>query len=299
MDYKKHVRIDLHIHSTASDGTVSPSKIISLAHSLNIGAIAITDHDTIDGSKEALTLDIPHSLKLLTGVEISVSSNPSLPYAGSFHMLGYSIRLDDPVLNRTLDMLQDARRNRNPKIVKRLNNLGINLSLKDVADEFGEGQLGRPHIAQFMVKRGFVKSINEAFDKYLGTGKPAYVDKYRLDCGRAIEIILASGGIPVLAHPFFLHIENKDRFEDLIVSLKKIGLKGIEAYYPEHSPDLTVFYAEIANRYDLLITGGTDFHGSIKPDIKMGSGRGDLFVPYSLYENLVRFAHLQEAESSG
>lgn len=293
------MRIDLHIHSTASDGTVSPSEIISLAHSLNIGAIAITDHDTIDGSKEALTLDIPHSLKLLTGVEISVSSNPSLPYAGSFHMLGYSIRLDDPVLNRTLDMLQDARRNRNPKIVKRLNNLGINLSLKDVADEFGEGQLGRPHIAQFMVKRGFVKSINEAFDKYLGTGKPAYVDKYRLDCGRAIEIILASGGIPVLAHPFFLHIENKDRFEDLIVSLKKIGLKGIEAYYPEHSPDLTVFYAEIANRYDLLITGGTDFHGSIKPDIKMGSGRGDLFVPYSLYENLVRFAHLQEAESSG
>lgn len=293
------MRIDLHIHSTASDGTVSPSKIISLAHSLNIGAIAITDHDTIDGSKEALTLDIPHSLKLLTGVEISVSSNPSLPYAGSFHMLGYSIRLDDPVLNRTLDMLQDARRNRNHKIVKRLNNLGINLSLKDVADEFGEGQLGRPHIAQFMVKRGFVKSINEAFDKYLGTGKPAYVDKYRLDCGRAIEIILASGGIPVLAHPFFLHIENKDRFEDLIVSLKKIGLKGIEAYYPEHSPDLTVFYAEIANRYDLLITGGTDFHGSIKPDIKMGSGRGDLFVPYSLYENLVRFAHLQEAESSG
>jgi len=281
------VRIDLHIHSTASDGTLSPSEIISLAHSLNIGAIAITDHDTIDGSKEALTLDIPPSLKLLTGVEISASSNPSLPYAGSFHMLGYSIRLDDPALNRALDMLQDARRNRNPKIVKRLNNLGINLSLKDVADEFGEGQLGRPHIAQFMVKRGFVKSINEAFDKYLGTGRPAYVDKYRLDCGRGIEIILAAGGIPVLAHPFFLHIENKDRFEDLIVSLKKIGLKGIEAYYPEHSPGLTAFYAEIANRYDLLITGGTDFHGSIKPDIRMGSGRGNLFVPYSLYEKLI------------
>jgi len=287
LDYKKHVRIDLHIHSTASDGTLSPSEIISLAHSLNIGAIAITDHDTIDGSKEALTLDIPPSLKLLTGVEISASSNPSLPYAGSFHMLGYSIRLDDPALNRALDMLQDARRNRNPKIVKRLNNLGINLSLKDVADEFGEGQLGRPHIAQFMVKRGFVKSINEAFDKYLGTGRPAYVDKYRLDCGRGIEIILAAGGIPVLAHPFFLHIENKDRFEDLIVSLKKIGLKGIEAYYPEHSPGLTAFYAEIANRYDLLITGGTDFHGSIKPDIRMGSGRGNLFVPYSLYEKLI------------
>lgn len=279
--------IDLHIHSTASDGTLSPPEIISLAHSLNIGAIAITDHDTIDGSKEAFTLDIPPSLKLLTGVEISASSNPSLSYTGSFHMLGYSIRLDDPILNRTLDMLQEARRNRNPRIVNRLNNLGINFSLKDVADEFGEGQLGRPHIAQLMVKRGFVKSINEAFDKYLGTGRPAYIDKYRLDCGRAIEIILASGGIPVLAHPFFLHIENKDRFEDFIVNLKELGLKGIEVYYPECPPDLTAFYVEIANRYDLLMTGGTDFHGSIKPDIKMGSGKGDLFVPYSLYEELI------------
>ncbi|MCG2755589.1 MAG: PHP domain-containing protein [Desulfobacteraceae bacterium] len=287
MDYKKYVGIDLHIHSTASDGTFSPPEIISLAHSLNMGAIAITDHDTIDGSKEAFTLDIPPSLKLLAGVEISVSSNPSLSYAGSFHMLGYSIRLDDPVLNRTLDMLQDARRNRNPRIVKLLNKIGINFSLKDVADEFSEGQLGRPHIAQLMVKRGFVKSINEAFDKYLGTGRPAYVDKYRLDCGQAIEIILAAGGIPVLAHPFFLQIENKDRFENLIVNLKEMGLKGIEAYYPEHSPDLTAFYAEVANRYGLLITGGTDFHGSIKPDVKMGSGRGDLFVPYELYEKLI------------
>jgi predicted metal-dependent phosphoesterase TrpH len=276
------VWIDLHIHSTASDGTLSPSEIISLAHSLNLGAIAITDHDTIDGSKEALALGIPPSLKFLTGVEISASFDPSFPCTGSFHMLGYSIRLDDPVLNQALDQLQDARKNRNPRIVKRLNNLGINLSLKDVEDEFG-----RPHIAQIMVKKGFVKTINEAFDKYLGTGKPAYVDKYRLGCKRAIEIILGAGGIPVLAHPFFLDIENKDRFEDLIVNLKEIGLKGIEVYYSEHSPDLTAFYAEVANRYGLLMTGGSDFHGSIKPDIKMGSGKGDLFIPYSLYEKLI------------
>ena len=287
MAYSEHVRIDLHIHSTASDGTLSPSEIISLAHSLNIGAIAITDHDTIDGSKEALTLDIPTSLKFLTGVEISVSSNPSLSYTGSFHMLGYSIRLEDPVLNQTLDMLQEARRNRNPSIVKRLNNLGINLSLKDIADEFSECQLGRPHIAQVMVKRGYVKSINEAFDKYLGTGRPAYVDKYRLDCGRAIEIILAAGGIPVLAHPVLLHIKDKNRFENFITNLKEIGLKGIEIYHSEQTPALTAYYAEVAADNGLLMTGGTDFHGSIKPDIKMGSGKGDLFVPYELYEKLM------------
>jgi predicted metal-dependent phosphoesterase TrpH len=286
--YSEYTRIDLHIHSTASDGTLSPSEIISLAHSLNLGAIAITDHDTIDGSKEALALGIPPSLKFLTGVEISASSNPVLPYTGSFHMLGYSIRLDDPVLNQALDQLQDARKNRNPEIVKRLNNMGINFSLKDVEDEFSDGQLGRPHIAQLMVKRGFVKSTDEAFDKYLGTGRPAYVDKYRLDCARAIEIILAAGGIPVLAHPVLLHIKDKNRFEHLIANLKEIGLKGIEVYYSEHSPDLTAFYAEIANRYGLLMTGGSDFHGSIKPDIKMGSGRGNLFVPYELYEKLIK-----------
>ena len=288
MAYSEYTRIDLHIHSTASDGTLSPSEIISLAHSLNLGAIAITDHDTIDGSKEALALGIPPSLKFLTGVEISASSNPALPYTGSFHMLGYSIRLDDPVLNQALDQLQDARKNRNPEIVKRLNNMGINFSLKDVEDEFSDGQLGRPHIAQLMVKRGFVKSTNEAFDKYLGTGRPAYVDKYRLDCARAIEIILAAGGIPVLAHPVLLHIKDKNRFEHLIANLKEIGLKGIETYYPEHPPDLTAYYAKVANRYGLLMTGGSDFHGSIKPDIKMGSGRGNLFVPYSLYEKLIK-----------
>ncbi|MEA3428503.1 MAG: PHP domain-containing protein, partial [Thermodesulfobacteriota bacterium] len=158
-------------------------------------------------------------------------------------------------------------------------------------DEFSECQLGRPHIAQVMVKRGYVKSINEAFDKYLGTGRPAYVDKYRLDCGRAIEIILAAGGIPVLAHPVLLHIKDKNRFENFIANLKEIGLKGIEIYHSEQTPALTAYYAEVAADNGLLMTGGTDFHGSIKPDIKMGSGKGDLFVPYSLYENLVRFAH--------
>ncbi|MEA3414729.1 MAG: PHP domain-containing protein [Thermodesulfobacteriota bacterium] len=293
MDYKKHVRIDLHIHSTASDGTFSPPEIISLAHSLNLGAIAITDHDTIDGSKEALALGIPHSLKFLTGVEISASFDPSFPCTGSFHMLGYSIRLDDPVLNQALDQLQDARKNRNPRIVKRLNNLGIDISLGEIADEFGEGQLGRPHIAQIMVKKGFVKSINEAFDKYLGTGKPAYIDKYRFGCKRAIEVILGAGGIPVLAHPVLLHIKDKNRFEHLIANLKEIGLGGIEIYHSEQTPALTAYYAEVASRYGLLMTGGSDFHGSVKPDIKMGSGKGDLFVPYELYEKLIKCAKVR------
>jgi len=138
-----------------------------------------------------------------------------------------------------------------------------------------------------LIKKGFVKSIEEAFNKYLAQGKPAYVDKYRVDCSRAIEIILDAGGIPVLAHPILLNF-NKNETIDLFALLKDMGLKGIEVYYPENPPDMTVFYIELAQRYGLLKTGGTDFHGSLKPDIQMGSGRGDFAVPYEVYEKLVR-----------
>ena len=279
--------IDLHIHSTASDGTLSPAEILKLAQKLKLRAIAITDHDTIAGSKEALQAGIPPSVKFLTGVEISASSPPSISYAGSFHILGYSIRLDDPQLNKTLAVLQQARKNRNPQIVKRLNSMGFEFSLKDVAKEIGDGQLGRPHIARYLIKKGFVKSIDEAFKKYLAQGKPAYVDKYRVDCSRAIEIIIDAGGIPVLAHPILLNFD-KNETNDLFALLKDMGLKGIEVYYPENPPGMTTLYSKLAERYGLLKTGGTDFHGSLKPDIQMGSGRGDFVVPYESYEKLVR-----------
>ncbi|MBT8351423.1 MAG: PHP domain-containing protein [Deltaproteobacteria bacterium] len=278
--------IDLHIHSTASDGTLSPAEILKLAQKLKLKAIAITDHDTIDGAKEALRAGITPSIKFLTGVEISAASPPSIFHAGSFHILGYYIRLDDPQLNETLAVLQQARKNRNPLIVKRLNSLGFEFSLEDVSSEIGDAQLGRPHIARYMLKRGFVKSIDEAFRKYIAQGKPAYVDKYRVDCKRAIQIILDAGGIPVLAHPILLNF-NKDETTELFALLKDMGLKGVEVYYPGTSPDMTAFYIELAERFGLLKTGGTDFHGSLKPDIQMGSGRGNFFVPYEIYEKLV------------
>ncbi len=281
------MKIDLHIHSTASDGTLSPLEILNMAQRLNLGAISITDHDTINGTKEALAIGIPPSLKFLTGVEISANPPPSFSGPGSFHILGYGINIHDTELNHTLVRLQEARKNRNPRIIELLNRMGFELTLHEIRKEVGECQLGRPRIANQMVKKGFVQSVSEAFDNYLATGQPAYVDKYRVDCDRAIAVILNAGGIPVLAHPVLLNIQDDDVLEKLVICLKEMGLKGIEAYYPEQTPDLIARYTEIANRYGLLITGGTDFHGSIKPEIKMGSGRGNFSVPYELYEKLI------------
>jgi predicted metal-dependent phosphoesterase TrpH len=198
LDCNKYVRIDLHIHTTASDGTLTPAEVIFQADRLKLKAIAITDHDTVAGSKEALRCGIPPSLGFLTGVEISAAPPPFYPGSGSFHLLGYSIRLDDTQLNQCLTELRQARKNRNPAIISRLNDLGIQLTLDEVRKEAGAGQLARPHIAQAMVNRGVVATIDEAFDKFLGTGRPAYVDKYRIKCSQAIENILGAGGIPVL-----------------------------------------------------------------------------------------------------
>lgn len=288
MEFSRHVSIDLHIHTTASDGTFTPEQVISHAHQLKLKAIAITDHDTVAGSKEALRSGIPPSLGFLTGVEISSTPPPFYPGSGSFHLLGYSIRLDHPKLNRTLEKLQQARKNRNPSIINRLNELGISITLDEVCEEAGEGQVGRPHIAQLMVKQGVVASIDEAFDQFLGTGKPAYVDKQRVECFKAIEIIRDAGGVPVLAHPGLLNCKNENQIDELIGKLKKTGIQGLEVYYSGHTPDQTRLYAELAQRHDLLMTGGSDFHGAIQPEIEMGTGQGDLIVPYELFEKLIQ-----------
>jgi len=285
--FKDQPGIDLHIHSTASDGSLTPSEIIHLAQELNLGAIAITDHDSLEGSKEAIEAGIPPSIKFVSGVEISAAYPPFFPGSGSFHILGYCIRLDDSALNQSLAKLRQARKSRNPEILRRLNRLGYPLSLEEVRREVGQGQIGRPHIARAMKAKGFVKSIDEAFDSFLGNDTPAYVDKYRIECADAVQTIRAAGGISVLAHPGLLNISNENELNHLVGNLKQMGIKGIEVHYPEHTPQQTKKYAELAERYELLMTGGTDFHGSIIPEIEMGSGNGSLFIPYELYEKMV------------
>lgn len=281
-------KIDLHIHSTASDGTVSPPEILQLALQQNLGAIAITDHDTLDGVKEALACGIPRSLQFLTGIEISSNPPPGFSIPGSLHILGYGINTNDKHLNSMIGKLQEARTNRNPKIIAQLSRAGLDISLSEVVEKAGTGQAGRPHIAMLMVEKGMVDSVNEAFDLFLGKGKPAYVDKPRIASSEVLRIIINAGGIPVLAHPGLVQSESDETVERLVGTLKKEGLKGVEVYYPRHTLTQMEEYNELAKKNNLLVTGGSDFHGSVYPDIEMGSGSGDFFVPYSLYDEITK-----------
>ena len=281
------MRIDLHIHSTASDGTCTPEQILKTASELELGAIAITDHDTVKGVGDALQAGIPDGLKFVTGVEISAAPPPSLSLSGSLHILGYDFDVTHGELNRSLGILQNARKNRNPKIIERLNHMGFEITLDDVRCEAEPCQLGRPHIARAMVRKKMAGSINEAFDRYLGKGQPAYVDKYRMPHDEAIAAIRAAGGVAVLAHPVLLNLPDAAATEALVRELHALGLQGLEVYYPQHSPAQTACYRDLARRLGLLMTGGSDFHGAINPDIQIGVGKGDFYVPYELYEALV------------
>ena len=279
----KPAYVDLHIHSTASDGSLSPTEIIETAKKLGLRAIAITDHDTIEGSVEALRHQDSSGVEILPGLEISASFD-----SGTMHILGYLMRLDDVSLRQTLKVLQEARANRNLEIIKRLQDVGVDISHDEVLKASQGGQIGRPHIAQVLVHKKAVQTIDEAFNKLLRKGRPTYVERYRLLPVEAIQTILGAGGVPVLAHPFTLNAKTEGDLDRLLAELKQAGLKGVEVYYPGHGPELTARYERLADRHGLLVTGGTDFHGTVSPGVHIGIGRGDLRVPYRLVEELKR-----------
>ncbi len=259
-----------------------------MACAAGLEAIAITDHDTVDGVHAALGHGIPPTLRFLTGIEISAAPPAGFPFGSSFHLLGYGFRADDPDLNRTLTVLQDARRNRYPRIIDRLNRLGIHLNVTDLAHRFRtESQIGRPHIARLLVERGHAASIDDAFDRYLGKGRPAFADKYRISCEEAIRMIRTAGGITVLAHPGLLTLPEGVEIAEIVASLVDQGLQGIETEYPDHRPDQREQYRDLARRHGLVMTGGSDFHGNVKPGVRMGTGSGDLSVPFRFYEAIL------------
>ncbi|MCX5896331.1 MAG: phosphoesterase, partial [Proteobacteria bacterium] len=219
-------------------------------------------------------------LELVPGVEISAE----FPQ-GTLHILGYYIDYRNSSLHKSLGVLQDARAERNPKIVLNLQALGINISYEEIVQEAGTGLVGRPHFAQVLLKKGYVKSVQEAFDRYLKKGSPAYEEKFRFPIKDAIRMIADAGGIPVLSHPFTLNC-NRQQLEYQIKTWLGLGLQGIEVYYSEHDSMQTKQYTELARKYKLAITGGSDFHGQTVRGIDLGTGKGNLTIPYSVLEGL-------------
>jgi len=273
--------IDLHLHTTASDGVMTPSEIVNYAKNKGLQAIAITDHDTIEGLKEGISEGERIGLEVIPGIEISAEHSP-----GSMHLLGFLIDVNHPILKERLEYLQRARAERNPRMAEKLNKLGINITFDEVLKVSGGGQVGRPHFAQVLIEKGYVRSFQEAFDRFLKKGAPAYVEKMRFSAEESIHFINEANGVAVLAHPNTLQLNGYSELENLILRLVKKGLRGIEAYYPEHSALEVAQYMTLAERHGLLVTGGTDYHGIEKNGLDIGVGRGEMRLPYSIVENL-------------
>jgi hypothetical protein len=273
--------IDLHVHTTASDGSLSPSQVVHYAKEKGLKAIAVTDHDTIDGTEEALKEGKAAGIEVIPGVEISVDHSP-----GSMDMLGYFINTKDTALKENLSLLQSSRADRNPKIIEKLNELGLTITYDEVVEASGGGQVGRPHIAQVLKQKGYIQSKQEAFDKYLASGCPAYIEKFRLTPEKAIAMIVNAGGVAVLAHPFTLKGMSLDELETLLKTLAAQGLQGLEVYSSEHNRQQISKYHTLAEKCNLAITGGSDFHGKNTEGVDLGTGKGNMKIPYSQLEKL-------------
>jgi predicted metal-dependent phosphoesterase TrpH len=273
--------VDLHTHSVASDGSLSPSEVVRLAEEARLAAVALTDHDTIAGLAEArqAAAALPE-LRFVNGIEVSARFPK-----GTMHILGLGIDPESPALQRLMDELRAARDERNPRILARLQALGMKIDMEDVLAVAHGGRksekteiIGRVHIAEAMRRKKFVASAKEAFDRFLGADKPAYVDKERVAPREAIAAIRAAGGLAVLAHPVKLNLENSAQVERVVRSLICDGLEGIEVYHTDHSAKETRRLLDLAIKHGLGVTGGSDFHGAAKPESRIGRPRTPLSV---------------------
>ena len=267
--------IDLHVHSNASDGTLSPTELIIHAKEKGLSAIALTDHDTVEGINEAMEAGALYQMEVIPGIELSADfPNDNL------HILGYNINFKDPTFLKKLAPIQNGRNIRNEKMLQALHDLGFDISISDDADI-----VTRAHFARALYDAGHVSSLDQAFKLYLSPGKPGYVKRITPSPEECINLIHGGGGLAVLAHPTLYGLKAPE-IMSLIKRLTGYGLDGIEVMHSVHSMQDEIFLRDLAKKNNLLITGGSDFHGSNKPNLEIGIGYGNLKIPYSILESL-------------
>jgi len=280
--------IDLHTHTNLSDGTYTPAQLIEEAVALKLEALAISDHDTLKGCDEAAPLAAAANLDFVPAIELSTHLEEGRKAGGrSVHVLGYFL-LSPPSqdFRQWLKSVQEGRRDRNRRLVHKLQSLGLDITLEEV-ESLGRNLPGRPHFARILLDKGYVSSIQEAFDVYLEEGKRAYVEREEVSLAEGIRRIAEAGGMPSLAHPIRIANKSISELEQLIERLLKQGLRALEVYHSDHPRELVDQYLALCQRWGMAVTGGSDFHGDTKPGVKLGTGRnGNLSIPRSLLDQL-------------
>ena len=281
--------IDLHTHTNESDGTCTPLELVDRALAMGLEALAISDHDTFAGYDQAAGPARAYGLDLVCGIELSARLDLDGVRRGTLHLLGYFLHQAPSVEFRTwLEELQSARRERNRRLTAKLQSLGVEIELGEV-ERVGRTLTGRPHFARVLIQKGYAANWEEAFRKYLDESAPGFVEREAPDVLTGIQRIISGGGLPVLAHPVRLGIRNTATEEALIGKLCDAGLRGIEVYHSDHSDSDQVRYREIAGKFALAVTGGSDFHGDVKPGVALGTGvSGGLNIPRSVLDELRR-----------
>lgn len=276
--------IDLHTHSLKSDGSMTPAEVVQEAKRAGLAAIALSDHDTVDGLPEAIAEGERIGVEVIPAIEFSVQSKTET------HILGYFIDYNNPDLKQLLKEVVDLRIERNHVTTARLNELGFDITLEEVRALAPNNFVGRAHFARVLMDKGYTQSVKEGFDKYMSVGKYAYCEKQRLTARDAVEIIAKCGGISFLAHPHLTKLPD-DELKEFLIELKGCGLSGLEGYYTDYTPEMQAKYQSMAEELGLMISGGTDFHAAMKPHISIGTGLGNMKIPYSVLKKMKEKCH--------
>jgi predicted metal-dependent phosphoesterase TrpH len=279
--------IDLHTHTNESDGALSPAALVDAAVAAGLEALGICDHDTFAGYDQAVPQARAAGLDLVCGIELSTKWRRGESVRGrSVHVLGYFLGPPPAAEFREwLETIRQARRDRNIRLAARLQSLGMDITLPEV-ERLGRSLAGRPHFARLMVAKGYVKTIQEAFDLYLAESAQAYVEREEPGLAKGMRRILDAGGLTSLAHPIRLSKRNPAAFEESIDSMREMGLRAIEVHHSDHAPEDVAFFQGLAARHGLAVTGGTDFHGANKPGLELGTGYGNVAVPRQVLDDL-------------